>query len=404
MEGIRILEVAEQTFVPAASAVLADWGAEVIKIEHVERGDAIRGLAGTGMVMFDTDVLVLAEHSNRGKKSLALDLASDEGRDILYRLAATSDVFLTNKLAGVREKLKIDVDDIRAHNPDIVYVRGSGYGARGPEVDAGGYDILGFWYRAGTAIAATPEGTDLLAMMPGPAYGDTIGAMTIAGGIATALFHRERTGEADVVDVSLLAAGMWAMGAGIAQSLHTGEPWRMPERESNVAPHNPLAGTYETSDGKRIAFSMLQGAYYWPEACARLGLDEYADDARFTVHENLMENAEAGAQLIAARMREETFAYWCARFTGMRGQWAPVQDTLDLLHDPMVAANGYLQELHTKEGHPFHLVTTPVQFNEQPAPSARAPEFNEHGDDILTTELGLDWDTVIDLKVRGIVA
>src|SRR3954447_19090853 len=161
LQGVRILEVAEQTFVPAASAILADWGAEVIKIEHVERGDAIRGLAGSGMAMFDTEVLVLAEHSNRGKKSLAVDLTSTEGRDILYRLAATSDVFLTNKLAGVREKLQIDVDDIRAHNPNIVYVRGSGYGARGPEVDAGGYDILGFWYRAGTAIAATPEDSEL---------------------------------------------------------------------------------------------------------------------------------------------------------------------------------------------------------------------------------------------------
>jgi crotonobetainyl-CoA:carnitine CoA-transferase CaiB-like acyl-CoA transferase len=149
---------------------------------------------------------------------------------------------------------------------------------------------------------------------------------------------------------------------------------------------------------------MLQGAYYWPEACARLGLDEYADDPRFTVHEQLMEHADAGAQLIAARMREETFAYWCERLTGMRGQWAPVQDTLDLLHDPMVEANGYLQELHTKDGHAFHLVTTPVQFGGEPAPSARAPEFNEHGDDILVGELGLDWDTVIDLKVRGIVA
>jgi len=404
MEGIRILEVAEQTFVPAASAILADWGAEVIKIEHVERGDAIRGLAGSGMVMFDTKVLVLAEHSNRGKKSLALDLTSPEGRDILYRLAATSDVFLTNKLAGVRTKLQIDVDDIRAHNPNIVYVRGTGYGARGPEVDAGGYDILGFWYRGGSALGATPEDTELIASMPAPAYGDTIGAMTIAGGISAALFHRERTGEAEVVDVSLLATGMWAMGAGIAQSLHTGDAWRMPTRESNVAPHNPLAGCYQTSDGKWIAFSMLQGAHYWPEACARLGLDEYADDPRFVIHENLMEHCAAGAELIATKMRERTFADWCARFEGMHGQWCPVQDTLDLLTDPMVEANGYLQELHTSDGHPFHLVSTPVQFGGEPAPSARAPEFNEHGDDILTGELGLDWDTVIDFKVRGIVA
>src|SRR3954452_18499277 len=152
MEGVRILEVAEHTFVPAASAVLAEWGAEVIKIEHVERGDAMRGLASSGvMPMGMGAVHVLYEHSNRGKKSLGLDLAKPEGLEILYKLAATCDVFLTNKHPGVRSRLKIDVDDIRAHNPDIVYVRGSGFGPFGPDADRGGYDFLAYWCRAGNA-------------------------------------------------------------------------------------------------------------------------------------------------------------------------------------------------------------------------------------------------------------
>ena len=125
LDGVRVLEVAEHTFVPAASALLSDWGAEVIKIEHVERGDAMRGLASTGLAVVPSDVHVLLEHSNRGKKSLALDLASPDGLEILYKLAATADVFLTNKLPRVRKKLTIDVDDIRAHNPDIIYVRGN---------------------------------------------------------------------------------------------------------------------------------------------------------------------------------------------------------------------------------------------------------------------------------------
>src|SRR6187551_3869945 len=119
MGGVRVLEVAEHTFVPAASALLADWGAEVVKIEHVERGDAMRGLASSGTVNLGGDVHVLLEHSNRGKQSLGLDLTSDEGLDVLYKLATTCDVFLTNKLPSVRTKLHIDVDDIRAANPDI---------------------------------------------------------------------------------------------------------------------------------------------------------------------------------------------------------------------------------------------------------------------------------------------
>src|ERR1700742_1571935 len=152
MQGVRVLEVAEHTFVPAASALLADWGAEVIKIEHVERGDAMRGLASSGVVDLPGDGHVLLEHSNRGKRSLGLDLTTDEGLDVLYRLVATSDVFLTNKLPRVRKKLGIDLADIRAHNPRIIYTSGTGQGEEGPDADRGSYDSLAFWARAGVAV------------------------------------------------------------------------------------------------------------------------------------------------------------------------------------------------------------------------------------------------------------
>ena len=132
MEGVRVLEVAEHTFVPAASALLADWGADVIKIEPIERGDAMRGLAATGVVSIGGDVHALLEHSNRGKRSLALDLTTPEGLDILYKLVATADVFLINKLPRVRKKLSIELEDIRAQNPNIIYVAGTGQGERGP--------------------------------------------------------------------------------------------------------------------------------------------------------------------------------------------------------------------------------------------------------------------------------
>jgi crotonobetainyl-CoA:carnitine CoA-transferase CaiB-like acyl-CoA transferase len=136
--------VAEHTFVPAGSALLADMGAEVIKIEHVERGDAMRGLASSGIAVMGTTVHVLLEHSNRGKQSIGLDLTSEEGLEILHQLARSCDVFLTNKLPSVRTKLKIDLDDIRAHNPDIIYARGGGQGERGPDADKGSYDSLAY--------------------------------------------------------------------------------------------------------------------------------------------------------------------------------------------------------------------------------------------------------------------
>jgi len=203
MQGVRVLEVAEHTFVPAASALLSDWGAEVIKIEPVERGDAMRGLASTGLAIVPNNIHVLMEHSNRGKKSLGLDLSTPEGIEILYRLAATADIFLTNKLPRVREKLKIDVDDIRAHNPNIIYVRGTGQGDRGPDRDKGSYDNLAFWLRSGVALGVKRADDPYVPGPPGPGFGDSIGAMTIAGGMMGALFHRERTGEAPIVDVDL---------------------------------------------------------------------------------------------------------------------------------------------------------------------------------------------------------
>nr|MDT0664831.1 CoA transferase [Micromonospora sp. DSM 115978] len=247
MEGVRILEVAEHTFVPAASALLSDWGAEVIKIEHVERGDAMRGLAMTGTAPIAGGVHVLLEHSNRGKRSLALDLTSAEGLDILHKLIETSDIFLTNKLPSVRKKLKIDLDDVRAHNPKIIYARGNGQGERGPEADRGSYDFLSFWGRAGIASAVQTSDAARVPFPPAPGFGDSIGALSIAGGLMGALFHRERTGEATTVDVSLLGVGMWAMGQGIALSLQLDIPWQQPPGGRTG---NPLVTSYQTSDDR----------------------------------------------------------------------------------------------------------------------------------------------------------
>ena len=400
MEGVRILEVAEQTFVPAASALLADWGAEVVKIEHVERGDAMRGLASSGIGAIGNSVHVLLEHSNRGKQSIGLDLASPEGLDILYKLVATSDVFLTNKLAGVRKKLKIDVEDIRAHNPDIIYARGSGQGERGPDADKGSYDSLAFWARSGVSLAVTRTDYDHVVGPPGPGFGDSIGAMNIAGGIMGALYHRERTGEATTVDVSLLGSGMWAMGQTISLSLQLNMPWQPPP---GGAPRNPLTGNYRAQDGRWISLTCLQAAKYWPSMCEVIGQPELATDPRFCDHEALLANGPEAAEILRAAFAEHTLDEWRERLAGFTGQWAIVQNTIEVAADPQSEANQYMQSGETADGTPYTLVTAPVQYGEKAAPIKRAPEFNEHGDKILA-DLGIDWDTIVDLKVRGVVA
>jgi crotonobetainyl-CoA:carnitine CoA-transferase CaiB-like acyl-CoA transferase len=401
LQGVRILEVAEHTFVPAASALLSDWGAEVIKIEHVQRGDAMRGLASSGLAIVPNDVHALLEHSNRGKQSLGLDLTSPDGLEILYTLASTSDVFLTNKLPSVRDKLKIGVDDIRAHSPEIIYVRGTGQGERGPDADKGSYDALAFWARSGIAVGAKRPEYDLVPVPPAPGFGDSIGAMTIAGGIMGALFHRERTGEATIVDVSLLGVGMWAMGQAVALSLVLGMPWTPPPADRVGS--NPLSRNYETKDGRVLAFTCLQPAKYWPPLCDAIGRPELATDPQFADYQSLMGNSDAAVAILIDVFASATLAEWRERLEGFIGQWAVVQDTLEAAADPQTVANGYIQECQTAAGTPFRLVAAPVQFDEEPPVPTRAPEFNEHGDGILAG-IGLDEDAIIDLKIRGIVA
>jgi crotonobetainyl-CoA:carnitine CoA-transferase CaiB-like acyl-CoA transferase len=401
LKGVRVLEVAEHTFVPAASALLSDWGAEVIKIEHVERGDAMRGLASSGLAIVPNDVHVLLEHSNRGKHSLGLDLTTPDGLEILLKLAETADIFITNKLPSVRSKLGIGVEEIRARNPRIIYVRGTGQGERGPDADKGSYDSLAFWARSGVAMGAKRPEYDLIPVPPAPGFGDSIGAMTIAGGIMGALFHRERTGEATTVDVSLLGVGLWAMGQAVALSLVLNVPWAPPPEERLLS--NPLSRNYATKDGNTLAFTCLQAGRYWPSMCETVGRPDLVTDPRFEDHAAIMANSVAAIAILTEVFASATLDEWLERLDSFSGQWAVVQDTLQAAADPQTVANGYLQECHTAGGTPFRLVAAPVQFDGEPAAPTRAPEFNEHGDSILA-DLGLDPEAIIDLKVRGVVA
>jgi crotonobetainyl-CoA:carnitine CoA-transferase CaiB-like acyl-CoA transferase len=215
-----------------------------------------------------------------------------------------------------------------------------------------------------------------------------------------ALFHRERTGEATVVDVSLFATGLWAMGQAVALSLLLDIPWTAPP---GGAAGNPLVRNYKTKDGRELAFTCLQAGQYWAQLCEIIGRPELATDERFADHHSLVANGAQAVEILTEVFASATVAEWRERLEPFRGQWTVVQDTLEAAADPQSVANGYIQECKTAAGVPFKLVAAPVQYDEQPAVPSRAPEFNEHGDAILS-ELGLDWDTIVDLKVRGVVA
>lgn len=384
-------------FVPSAGAVLAEWGADVIKVEHSITGDPQRGLRQVGRMRVEGDPNPNVEHANRGKRSIGLDMGSDEGRAVLLDLARRSDVFLTSFLPQARTKFGIDVDDIRAVNPSIVYARGSALGPRGTESARGGYDMTAFWARGGIAATITPPGIDGMIAPPGPAFGDTISGTNLAGGVAAALLKRERTGESSVVDVSLLGSGLWSMGHGVALSLHLGEHMVAPVPGGHGAPTNPLSGLYKTADDRYLSFVMLQPAKFWADVCRHIDRPELADDPRFANAEQIGANTAAGVAILREVIAQRTLGEWTERFATLAGPWAPVQDSLQVSDDAQIRANEYI----VKAGE-LELVANPVQFDVTVAESGPAPEFAAQTEEVLL-ELGLDWDRIIALKTAGAV-
>jgi len=404
MAGFRVLELAQFTFVPAAGAILADWGADVIKVEHPVRGDTQRGFLNMGGIQVDPDRHPLMEHPNRGKRSVGIDVSTPGGRDVLYELAETSDVFLTNYMPAQRQKNKFDVEHIRAVNPDIVYARGSAYGDKGAERDTGGYDGTAFWTRSGVGYALTPEELGGALGQGIPAFGDSIGGMFIAGGISAALLHRERTGEAVEMDVSLLSTAWWAAGASVTQGMETGEVMRTSMPGSLAPSVNPFMGNYQTSDGGTINLCIISPTGLIRDTFEHLGIPEAADDPRFSDVLPLIQNADAAAELIAKAFVGKPFEYWRQHLKTMKGQWAPFQSLIDLADDEQAIANDMIAKVELASGgKPFRVVRGPVQFNHEPLVTTRAPQASEHTE-IVLMELGMDWDRIAELKESGAVA
>ncbi|MGW0173675.1 CaiB/BaiF CoA transferase family protein [Rhodococcus sp. NPDC003322] len=397
LKGFRVVEVAMYGFVPSAGAVLADWGADVIKVEHAVTGDPQRGLRQTGQFKVEGDPNPNVEHANRGKRSIGLDISTPEGKEVLFGLVRGADVFLTSYLPQVRTKLGIDVDDIRAVNPTIIYARGSALGPRGDESSRGGYDMTAFWARAGVAATLTPPGVEGMIGPPGPAFGDTISGTNLAGGIAAALLGRAQTGEPSIVDVSLLGSGLWSMGHTVALSAHLGKPMVASPPGAHASPVNPLSGVYATSDDRYLAFVMLQAARFWPDVCRHIDRPELIEDPRFADAESIATNTLEAVALLRETIATRTLAEWTERFATLSGPWAPIQDSLQVVDDAQIRANEYL----VKAGE-LELVANPVQFDET-APDLRpGPEFAAQTEEILL-EIGLDWDRIIALKTSGAV-
>ncbi len=399
LSGIKVIELAAWTFVPSAGAVLADWGADVIKVEHPETGDPQRGLINSGMVTGAGDVNHFIEQPNRGKRSAAIDVSNPDGLEVLMKLVEQADVFVTNLLPDSRKRLGVDIDDIRARNPRIVYARGHGYGSKGEQANRGGFDLAAFFSRGGIADAYTSSDEGAYPPVQRPAFGDVVAGFAIASGIVGALFKRERTGETSVVDVSLLNMAMWQLAPDIVGAGVTGQ--NVPRFQLDESP-NPGVGFFPTSDGRHLVFVLLQADRFWSDFCTRMGREDLITDERFTDQRVRFVHRKECIAEIREAFSQHPLAYWQEKYADFDGVWDVVQSALDIHSDPQALANGYLPRMTDNNGNEFVVVDSPVQFDERPNASRPAPDHGEHTDQILQ-ELGLDWDRIITLKTSGAV-
>lgn len=398
--GVKILELAQWVFVPAAGALLSDWGADVVKIEAVD-GDPYRGLETQGLTSSMDGLNYSVEMANRGKRSIGLDIKSPAGRQLLYRLVAESDVFLTNFRPAALDRLGLGVDELRKHNPRLIYARGHGFGVRGPDRDVPAYDATAFWSRGGMAHVLTPEGSDYPLQQRG-AFGDRQAAMNLAFGVAGALFRRASSGEASVVDVSLLASAMWTLTADVLRALQGQQP-RSHTSRTRLA--NPLVNFFRTQDGRYLDLVLLQPDRYWAELCGLLDRPELADDARFVDIATRAENRGECLKALDEAFALRPYAEWVERFSASNLPWAPVQAIEEVLADPQVIANGYISAVETGETgdeRPLNLPSGPVQFDERPPTLRRAPEHGANTEELLL-ELGLSWDEITALKDQNAI-
>jgi crotonobetainyl-CoA:carnitine CoA-transferase CaiB-like acyl-CoA transferase len=394
-DGLKVIDCASYIAAPGAATILADFGADVIKVEPVS-GDMYRRLAGTeGQPAASENFAWLM--ANRSRRGLALNLATPEGAEVLRRLVAGADVFITNAPFPARRRLGIDYETLAQLNQRLIYASFSAYGETGPEADKPGFDSNAWWSRSGLMDQVRAQ-FDMPPARSVPGMGDNPSAVSLYGAIVTALYRRERTGEGGLASSFLLANGLWS-NSYLAQARLCGAeiPRRLPREQ---AP-NPLMNHYETADGRWLLVSLLNPQVQWPVFAERIGLGHLAEDPRFAGIADRSRNNRELIGLIDAAVRHKTLAEWRAILDGHGLTFGFVATLDDMLDDEQMRASGALVPL---DGEALLTVNSPVFVAGAPKqPPRRAPDIGEHSDEVLA-ELGYDAATIADLRARGILA
>ena len=391
LSGIKVLEVANWLAAPSSAALMADLGADVVKVEPPS-GDSFRGSA------FAAEMLIEApfQLDNRGKRSVTVALDQPAGRKVVWRLAKDADIFVTNLTAPRLERYGLTVDEVRATNPRVIYVVLTGYGTSGPDADRLAYDFAAFWARSGIMnLIGDPDGPPQLCR---GGQGDHATALNLLASTLAALRLRDQTGEGQLVEVTLQRSGLWTIGMDVANVLLTGE---QPQRHDTTTPRNPLFNRYQTADGRWVMWAMGL-APYWAKACAALGRPEWEEDPRYSTVEARAENTGELTPQIVELIASQPLAYWTQPFTEHGLIWATVAELTEAIADPSLREFGAFATLEHPEHGPFETLNTPFTIaGAEIGPRASAPEPGEHTHEVLL-EAGFGEEELAQLAADGV--
>jgi crotonobetainyl-CoA:carnitine CoA-transferase CaiB-like acyl-CoA transferase len=394
--GVRVLELGLWVAAPAAGGILADWGADVVKIEPLG-GEPMRhvlklteGRAVHRTPLFDRDT--------RGKRSIELDLRHERGRDLLQHLLTEIDVFVTNLRPGALDRLGLDAATVLERHPRLVYAAVSGYGLAGPDRDRAGYDVGAFWARSGAAGMIVPPGEEPPSSPT--AFGDHLTGVTIVAGIMGALFDRERTGRGQLVSTSLLRTGVYAVSADLALQAYYG---RRSETRRRDEVGNPLLNRYRAADGRWFFLIGIESDRHWPPLARAIGRSELIDDDRFRDARSRRHHAGELVALLDEAFATRDRSKWAARFDDEGVWWSPVNSAEDILADPQAVAAGAFVDVPDGDGTEYRSVATPVDFSSGRAgPQGPVPAAGEHTAAILS-EIGVGSEELAKLRDEGVV-
>lgn len=391
--GLKVLDVGTWIAGPVAATILADYGADVIKVEMPEVGDQYRMLSGLPTYP-DAPDNYMWQMDARNKRSLSLNLKTDAGIKVLHQLIADCDVYITNQPFPVRDAFSLNYEDLKPLNPRMIYASLSAYGEQGPERDREGFDLVAYWARTGLMdLVRDPQGTPSQAL---PGMGDHPSAVTLYASIVTALLQREKTGEGSLVHTSLLANGLWSASC-IAQAAFSGGDYES-YRGFRQQPRFPTA-VYRTLDDRILQFTMVRTPEQIAALLACLGLAELLDDARFATPETRMEHASEFSVLLQQSLIEADHEHWLSVFKENAVPAVMVATIEEVQHDVQIHANDMLMP----HGEGVKLVRHPLNVGGlQRSPVTDAPELGEHSHEILK-ELGYSSADIAALHKAGVI-